>query len=412
MKRILVIGAVIAIIVLLLIYLRQTEYVSVKVSKVKRQDFSVTVTSTQTGTVKTEQIYHISSERTGKVLKVSFDEGDSVKKGDLLVELDTEELRFKKESLLRRIEAKEKETQALRFLIQAMQREINAETERARAVLDEAETRWSRYRRLYEKGYISELNLKEAERLYKVAKNSYEKTLAAKSRLRAKEEELKSAVQLLSSLKAELGIVEKELRDSYIRTPVDGIILSRVVEPGDTVTIGRVIGSIAVTAKLYVEAKVDEADIYRVKKGQEANILMDAYPDRVFKGRVIFISPVVTGKRLEARTFVVKVSFLNPPPTLKPGMSADVEIITGRVEDAVVVPTQAVIEDGQRRLVYVIKKGKALLKEVKTGLFSWTMTEILSGLQEGELIIINPDVPGLHDGARVKLSDQRSELPM
>ncbi len=403
MKKALIISAFVTVVVLMFLYLKQTEYVSVKALRVKRQDFSVTITSTQTGTVKTDQIYHISSERTGKVLKVSFEEGDWVEKGELLVELDTEELRFKKEALLRKIEAKEREAQALRFLIQAMQEETEAETARAKAVLEEAETRWNRYRRLYEKGYISELKLKEAERLYRVAKNSYEKALAAKSRLKAKEEELKSTVQLLDSLGAELSIVEKALRDSYIKAPVDGIVLSRAVEPGDTLTVGRVIGSIAAPAELYVEAKVDEADIYRVKKGQEANILMDAYPDKVFKGRVMFISPVVTGKRLEARTFVVKVSFLNPPPTLKPGMSADVEIVTDRVEDTVVVPTQAVIEDGQRRLVYVIKDGRALLKEVKTGLFSWTMTEILSGLKEGELIIINPDAPGLHDGARVKI---------
>jgi HlyD family secretion protein len=115
------------------------------------------------------------------------------------------------------------------------------------------------------------------------------------------------------------------------------------------------------------------------------------------------ISPVVLGGKHETRTFEVRTRFKDKDVVLKPGMSADIEIVVEEVKNTLVLPSQAVMEREGKKFVYVKEGSRARLKEIKTGLSDWTYTQVISGVEEADEVIFNPDVPGLQDGVRLKV---------
>jgi HlyD family secretion protein len=130
---------------------------------------------------------------------------------------------------------------------------------------------------------------------------------------------------------------------------------------------------------------------------------MDAYPEKAMKGEVYMISPVVLGNKQEARTFEARVRLLDATIKTKPGMSADVEVIVSRKDHVLLIPSQAIIEKNDAKYVYVGNGSKAVLRQIKTGQLNWSYTEVTEGLQEGDIVITNPDIPGLKDKTRIKV---------
>ena len=155
-------------------------------------------------------------------------------------------------------------------------------------------------------------------------------------------------------------------------------------------------------ADLYIEAFIDEADVVKVKPGQQVNITMDAYQGKIFKGEIYLISPVVLGGKQETRTFEVRTRLKEKGIIIKPGMSADAEIIVDNIKNALVVPSHAIMEKNGKKFVFIKKGSTARLVPVETGQFNWNFTEIKSGVKDGDTVIISPDATGLADGKRVK----------
>lgn len=349
--KIIAVSVFIAIAILLL--LRASKGVGIKTTTVQRQPFLITVTATSTGTIKAETEARISSQRTGRVIKLLFDEGTFVDNKKVIAELDSEE-----------------EYLNLRL--------AEATLQKAKAILSETAKRLNRAKELIKAGYISEAELDLIEKEHAVADAS------------------------VKEAENSLAIAKLNYNYSFIRSPIDGVVTARFVELGDTIIKGNIMGTVVSIDSLYVEGFIDEADISKVSIGNEVNITMDAYQDRVFKGQVYRVSPVVTGGKQETRTFEVRVRLKEMPPAIKHGMSAEVEVIVDKADNALIIPSQAVIERNNNAFVYVVKDSKARLVQVKTGRSNWTYTEVLSGINEGDEVIINPDTPKLRDGVRVK----------
>lgn len=327
--------------------------VEVKVLPVKRQGFVITVTATSTGTIKSDREVKITAQRIGEISRLLVEEGDVVKPGSTIAELDTNEVYLN---------------------LQVAQ----ASLDRARAVLKEVEARLKRFNELKEKGYAAQLDIDSIHREDDVADAT------------AKE------------ARNSLSIAKLNYDYSFIKSPISGVITSRPVKLGETVMKGSLVVSVVSTEDLYIEAFVDEADVAKVRLGQEVNVTMDAYQGKAFKGSVYMISPVVLGGKQETRTFEVRTRLREKGIIVKPGMSADIEIIVDNAEDALIVPSQAVIERDSRKGVFIKKDSHAMFVQVETGRFNWISTEILSGLKEGDIVIINPDVYGIAEGKRVK----------
>lgn len=365
-----IVGIILIIFIVYYIFIGNLNPVPVKAITLSRGDLKVTVSATATGTVRAEEEVRVSAQRTGRILRLNPEEGDFVKAGDLMAELDSREV----EAHLRQAEAS--------------LRSSEARLTQARANLEDAERSLKRMKALYKDGLISEQSVDIAQKTYDVNLSLYEGSLAN-----------------LKEVKASLDLAKIQFDYSFIRAPIAGVISQRPVEVGDTLMIGSPVATIVKPDRLYVRATVDEVDADRVSLGQPVGITIDAFPGRVFEGKVIRISPIVLGVRQETRTFEVRIGFNEGEKGIKPGMSADIEIITDTLKGILSVPANAVVERKGKKMIFIIDGKRARLVPVEIGLSTWNYVEIKKGLKEGDMIITNPDVPRLKDGSRIKTTE-------
>jgi HlyD family secretion protein len=160
---------------------------------------------------------------------------------------------------------------------------------------------------------------------------------------------------------------------------------------------------------IYVSAPLDEVDVARVSVGLPVRITMDSFPGRAFPGRVVRVAPYVVDRQEQNRTFETEVEFepksLGPADrnVLRPGTSADVEVILGGRDGVLRVPTYALIEGGR---VMVVRDTRLVSVPVETGLRNWDFTEITGGLSEGELVVVSLDRVEVREGAIVRIESE------
>lgn len=380
--------------------------VEVKVEPLRRQTLEITVSSTQTGTIKSDKEVKVTAERQGRVSMLFVEEGDIVKQGSPIAELDAEEAGLSLQMSRASYEKAKAQLSNLKAAFEPFRVDMEAGIQKAEANLKEAEKKLKRMRDLREKGFISEMELDSAELSYNVAKADYDSSLSGRDLLKVKKQEVKAQEAVVREAHAALALSELNYKYSHIKAPITGVVSQRPVMLGDGLIKGALIATVVETGSFYIEAFIDEADVAKVKTAQDVRISMDAYPETALRGGVYMISPVVLGGGQEARTFEVRIRIKDKglQTLVKPGMSADIEIVVDKVEAALVIPSQAVIEREGEKYVYRKEGGKARLRQVQTGLFNWTYTEIVSGIKEGDEVIVNPDAQGLKDGARVRAS--------
>ncbi len=382
--------------------------IEVKGFAVKKKDLVISVTGTSTGTVKADIEVKLTAQRTGTVAKLYIEEGSVVKAGAPIADLDPEEMQQRLKLSTASLDRMKAQQESLRTGLKAFSAEVTSNINRAKAVLDEAETRLKRYQELTAKGFISQSDLDAVQREFDVAKASYASARAGQEQIRAREAEIRAQDAAVEQAQREHNLARIMYDYSFIRTPVSGVVTSRPVKIGETVPLGGLVAAVVALDTLYVEAFIDEADAAKIRIGQPAHVTMDAYGEKVMKGEVYMISPVVLGTKQEARTFEARVRLFDKDILLKPGMSADVEVIVSKRENVLSVPSQVLIEKNEGRNIYLVRNGKAVLRPVKTGEFNWNYTEVTEGIQEGDVVITNPDVSGLKEGVRVKVISTES----
>lgn len=387
-----------------LIFVLKNRFASIEVKTQisSRQSLELTVSAIATGTIKSDMEVKVTAQRIGRLSRLLVEEGDIVKAGVTIAELDPEEAYIS----LQIAKASHERANALFEEVKAsftpLRVEVETGIQKAEANLKETEKRLKRLKDLKEKGFISEMELDLAELNYDVSKANYDSALSGKDRLNAKAREIKAQEAALKEAVNQLALSELNYKYSFVKSPISGVVSSRPVKLGETVMKGALIATVTRTDSFYIEAFIDEADVGKVKIGQDVHVSLDAYPEKTFPGRLYAISPVVLGGKQETRAFEVRSRFKDKGITVKPGMSADIEIVVDKAGDALIVPSQAVIERDGEKHVFVKKGTKAKLREVKTGLFNWTYTQIISGIKEGEEVLINPDIQGLKDGVRIR----------
>ena len=393
-----------AIILLVMFFILKRTFsaVDVKTTTVNRQELAITVTATSTGTIKSETEVKITAQRIGKITKLFVEEGSIVKPGSMIAALDPDEAHLSLQAARASLEKAQSRLKELRNSHDSLKVEIETNIEKARAVLKEAEVRFKRFNDLKEKGYMAQMEVDSVQKEYDVAKASLESAIAAKNRVTAQTEEIKAQEAAVREAESSLSLAKLNYDYSFIKSPISGVVTSRPVKVGETTAKGALVVHVVSMDDLYIEAFIDEADVAKVKLRQQANITMDAYQGNVFKGEIYRISPVVLGGKQETRTFEVRTRLKEKQIIIKPGMSADVEIIVDNINNALVVPSHAVMEKNGKKFVFIRKGSTAKLVPVETGQFNWNFTEITSGVKEGDTVIINPDAQGLADGRRVR----------
>ncbi len=355
--------------VMLVVLLRLTVFrprpIEVEVAKVSRGLVEDAVTNSQAGTVKARLRARVGAERAGRVVAIPNREGARVRRGELLLQLDESTARTQLDASRRDLDA------------------AHAAAEVARVAATLAKQQFDRTQSLFKSSLISQGEMDQA-------KSRFEGTVAEQQGAEAREQRARAAVRL----------AQDELDHLRVPAPFDGVVSQRMVEVGESVVPGQPVLEVVSLDRLYVSAPLDEIDIGRVHEGLPARVTLDPYRGQVWQGFVTRVSPVVNDIREQNRTLEVEVEVKPDPnaPTPKPGTSADVEIILDKRENVLRVPTNAVIE-GKR--VLVIENGRAVSRDVKTGLKNWDWTEVVDGFAEGRIVITSLEKQGVKPGARV-----------
>jgi len=342
-----------------------------------------------TGKIEPRSTVEVKSKASGIVKKLYVDYGDFVKQGQVLAELDKEELQARVRESNASLQAAEAAGEAA---LAALERnKVEAEG----PDLPFLKSGMDRARKLHSEGLIAQSVVEDAEKLYQMALN---KTSAAQRALAVSRADITRAKAQVAQARAILERAEEDLRNSTIISPIDGLVLSRDVEIGNAVSSILVLGSNATllfklgdVGDVFVRGKVDQADIGKVYDGQLARIVVESFRDRKFEGKVYKISPLGVEKD-NVTTFEVQVSIHNPGHELKANMSANAEIILEEKHGVLLVPEAAVIYDKQRKASVEVpdpaaEKGRSKVG-VTLGISNGVKTELIAGLKQGQKVIL------------------------
>ena len=214
-----------------------------------------------------------------------------------------------------------------------------------------------------------------------------------------KRDEVHAAAMGLTQAEAAVAAARMQLEKTEVRAPFDGILTGIKVSVGESVSVGQELFTLVDIREIRVAAIVLESEIGKMKPGQGVDLRLNAYPGKTFKGRVLAVSPMVNP---EEKTCAVHISVSNPSEELKPGMHAEVEIAAAVYPNRLLVPQEAVLVRGGRRLVFTVEDGLAKWKYIETGLENERFVEVLEGVKDGDEVIVEGHLTLAHD-ARVKI---------
>lgn len=342
-----------------------------------------------TGKIEPRSTVEVKSKASGIVKKLYVDYGDFVKQGQVLAELDKEELQARLRESKANVQAAEAAEEAATAALERNKVEAEGPD------LPFLKSGLDRARKLHKEGLIAQNLVEDAEKLYQMALNKQSGAVRALAVSRA---DITRAKAQVAQARAMLERTEEDLRNSTIVSPIDGLVLSKDVEIGNAVSSILVVGSNATllfklgdVSDVFVRGKVDQADIGKVYDGQTARIVVESFRDRKFEGKVYKISPLGVEKD-NVTTFEVQVSIHNPGNELKANMSANAEIILEEKHNVLLVPEAAVVYDKQRKASVEVpdataEKGRRKV-EVKLGISNGVKTELLAGLNQDQKVIL------------------------
>jgi HlyD family secretion protein len=416
---------------------RRTTATDVTVEKVSKHDLEAIVSAS--GKIRAKKTVNISAETMGKVVTLAVAEGERVRKGQLLLEIDP-----------RNLETMVQNREASVASARSQLDQTRAQIANARVALQQAKDTLRRQEDMWRAGLIPRDTYERAQNDVKMRETDL---VVSEESVRTQEQRIKVEEANLSSARYDLNKVRME-------SPIDGLVTKRNVEEGETAVVGTmnnagtVLLTIADMSVIETEIEVDETDVPHVEVGQMAKIEIDAFPDRTFPGRVTEVgnSPIVaTGAAANqgrATNFKVVVQIEGEVPDVRPGFTCTAIITTATRAKALGVPIQAMtvrelvvdeagkvvpadppargqspnrptapaeLKPGQTRKeiegVFVMRAGHAAFVPVKTGIAGEKFFEVLDGLKEGDEVITGPfaSVRTLKEGDAVKISTTPTE---
>jgi HlyD family secretion protein len=375
-RRLAILAAVVAVILLLRLTLFRPEPIPVTVHEVARGRVEDTVVNSKAGTVKSRHRAEMSPGLSGLVAGIPVVKGQAVREGDVLLRLDDAEHRANLQLAGAALDA------------------ARAAVEEACLAADQAARDRRRAEDLYKRELVSDHELETARTNDDVAR-------AACRAARQREKQAAAAV----------AAAQATLDKTVMSAPFDGVVLDIEAEVGEWISpsppgvfIPPVLDVIDPHA-LYVEAPLDEADVGNVATGLPVRITMDAFRGRAFAGVLTYTSSFVETTQEQNRTQAVEAEFTGDdlPANLLPGLSADVEVILDARDDVVRIPSYALLEGGR---VLVVRGDELVSVDVETGLRNWEFTEITSGLEPGDRVVVSLDRMEVRAGARVRVEDE------
>ena len=416
------------------LYYRRTTGITVTTDVIRTRDLEAIVSAS--GKIQPKRLVNISADTPGRVVNLAVNEGDRVKQGQFLLQIDPRSLRT-------RVDSGTASFQTAQMLLDQMRQAI----ETARVQVQQARQTLTRQQDLWSK----QLTTREA--LEKATND----VTAAESALQEREHAAEAQASRIEQERAGLENARYDLSKVRIESPIEGIVTRRNIQEGETAVVGTmnnagtVLLTLADMSVIQAEVEVDETNIPTVQFGQKATITIDALPDRSFAGHVTEIgnSPIQAatgaGNTTQATNFKVVVVLDEEVPDVRPGFTATADIVTATRKQVVAVPIPAVavreliydasgkivkeppkdkrrapaetpaviveLQPGQTRKetegVFVLRNGRAEFVPITVGIAGDRFFEVLSGLKDGDQVITGPynSVRGMADGDEVKVEE-------
>jgi len=344
----------------------------VELATIARGPVEATVVNTRAGTVKACRRAKLAPVAGGQIVKLWVKEGDRVKAGQPLLELWNHDLAAQRELATRQLTTSEERRREACILADNARRDAD------------------RTQQLATRGFVSPQGGENA-----------------RAEARARQASCDALAADVKRAQAQIRVTQAGLERTTLTAPFDGIVAQVTGEVGEVTTPSPPgiptppAVDLIDDSCLYVSAPMDEVDAPKLKAGQPARITLDALPGQTYTGRVRRIAPYVTEVEKQARTVDVEVDFDTPPKEiLLVGYSADVEAIIERRADVLRVPTQAIQQDGT--VLVLGRDDKLEARSLKTGLANWAFTEIVSGLDAGDRVLLSFDQEDVKAGVKVK----------
>ena len=327
----------------------------------------------------------VGSTVTGRVAQVLVNEGAQVRQGDVLVQLEADELR----AALTQAVASERQAQArLNGLRSTGRSGARAALAQSDATLLAASAELARVRQLVAQGFFSASRLDDAQRAVDVARAQQNGATAQSQAVSDAGTEVMQAEAQRAASQAATAAAQARLRQAAVLAPADARVLTRQVETGQIVQPGKALMALALAGPTQLVAQVDERFLDQLQAGQSAMVVADAFADQRFAARVLSIAPSV-----DAQRGAIEVKFAleqQAPAFLREDMTLSVEVETGRRARALVLPLRALRTQASSELatVLVLDAGRAQQRNVRLGLRSLSAVEVLEGLAEGDEVLL------------------------
>jgi multidrug efflux pump subunit AcrA (membrane-fusion protein) len=363
----------------------------VKIEKV--QASPVEDTYEAMGTVRSKTISVLSSKVLGRIVSIPVREGDRVKAGQLLVEIDDREMKAQ----LQKSRAGLKETQ---YALDEMEKAIRAgeaEKKAADARFSLASSTLDRYKGLFERRSVSSQEFDEVQTKNAAAKADADQASERLQGLLAKKNQI---IARIDQAKADMANVEAFLSHTRILSPIDGIVTTKPADLGQMAAPGTPLLSVEDESHYRLEALVEESRISRIHLGDTVSVSIDALGQKPMDGQVSEIVPALDPA---SRSTIIKIDLRAPDSStlFRSGLFGKARFKTG-TKRVLTVPVQSVLERGQLTFVYVVDPAKiAHMRLIQTGKPYGDRVEVLSGLSEGDQVIVEP-LPAVKDGATVE----------
>lgn len=395
-KTIIIFSVILFVTILIIFNLQSQREKSLKVTVEKVEKENLTSKISASGEIKPKKNVNISAHVAGRIIKIGVEEGQRVNVDDFLLKLDSTQY------------------EAMADRDRALISSYRAELIRAEATLKRDEKFYERQIKLFEEKLISEEQLETGKAQHDISKAQHQAILF-------------QIDQAQASFQSTLDTLSKTVYNS----PIDGIITSLRVEEGEIAMIGTmnnpgtILMTIADLSVMEVEVEVDETDVIGVEIGHLAEVRVDALPDQIIMGEVTEIGSSALQKATtsqESKDFKVIITLVAPPQSLKPGLSASADIITAEKKEALAVPISALVlrekkdeenknTDEQEEGVYVVESNRVKFIPVEKGIMGEMMIEIISGLEEGQEIVVGPysALRQLKDDMLIKQEEKKAE---
>ncbi|NLM43006.1 MAG: efflux RND transporter periplasmic adaptor subunit [Clostridiales bacterium] len=355
--------------------------------------------------VKPAQEIMVMPKQPGKVVKVNFEIGQRVNKGQILFEMDKVDAQLQLNQAAAAVEMAEINLKRLSGSTYEQQMlQLKSAVDSAKINYDDAKTNFETIKTLYEAGAETKFNLDRVQSQLELAKQQYE---TAKANLdlteqKSYKENIEAAQAQLSQAKASYEIAKSVVDNMSVKAPISGVVSAINVKEGEFASVSSPSFIIIDDSNYIIEVNVNEDVIGKVQLGDKVKIYIRAISEEPLWGTITAAAPSADAM---TQTYLIKIALENPPDTVKGGMFAEVYITLNRAENCILIPMSSVMEEEGNKYIFVVKSGKAVKKQITTGIFNDKEIQVIDGIDEGEIVVVKGQ-DFLKDESTVVISDK------